>query len=148
MADRKYAYGAAEAGFTLFEVVVAIALLGLILAASLGLFGIGLRSIRYSKEYTRAALLAKQKLQSASLSALEPGTRVEGSEGALRWSTESVPEESNASELPARLVEHRVRVFWQGAKAKEKCAQMTTPPAAGDSDKLAADGASPPGLRR
>jgi general secretion pathway protein I len=114
-----------EAGFTLFEVVVAIALLGLILATSFGLLGMGLRSMRAAREYTRAVLLARYKLQEISLR--PPGLALadDGFEGDFRWSTEVIPQESGTEDGPAQLFRLRVRVSW-AAKAKEKIVEMVS----------------------
>jgi len=114
-----------EGGFTLFEVVVAVALLGMILAAAFGLMGAGLGALRTSREYTRAVLLAKQKLYEISLAKPEAGMQDQGSEGTLRWSTEVVPEERSGGELPAELLRLRVRISWPG-RSKEKFVEMVT----------------------
>ncbi len=125
-----------EGGFTLFEVVVSIALLGLILTASLGLLGVGLRSMWASREYTRAVLLARQKLQEILIRA--PGDRFadQGSDGPYLWSAEIMPEEHGGEELPGQLLRLRVRVSWAG-RAKEKIVEMVTLAASVDEEKLA-----------
>lgn len=125
-----------EGGFTLFEVVVAIALLGLILAASFGLLGVGLRSMWASREYTWAVLLARQKLQEISLRTPEDGFADQGSDRAYLWSAEIMPEEHGGEELPAQLFQLRVRVSWAG-RAKEKSVEMVTLAASFDEEKLA-----------
>ncbi len=126
-----------EDGFTLFEVVVAIALLGMILAAAFGLVGAGLGALHTSREYTRAVLLAKQKLYEISLA--HPGTMIQdqGVEGTMRWSTEVVPEERSPGNLPAEIFQLRVRISWPG-RSKEKFLEMVTLATRVDEAKLAA----------
>ncbi len=124
MDHRKFRYAATEDGFTLLEVVVSVALLGLILGASFGLLGIGLGSLRTAQEYTRAVLLARQKLHQGSLVNLRPGSVDQGADGGYRWDLEVVPEEGG-DELLARLFQLRVRVSWMSG-AKERNLEMVT----------------------
>ena len=65
-----------EKGFTLLEIVVAMAILGIGLVIIIELFGGGLRLGRASQEYTRAAGYAKLKLEEIALSStLEEGVQ-------------------------------------------------------------------------
>jgi len=57
----------AERGFTLIEIVVAIAILGIGLVVIIELFGGGLRLERTSEEYTKAAEFARMKMEDVSL---------------------------------------------------------------------------------
>lgn len=124
-----------EGGFTLFEVVVAVALLGMILAAAFGLVGAGLGALRASRENTRAVLLAKQKLYETSLAKLEATIQDQGSDGALHWRTEVVPEEPGAGDLPAELLRLRVRISWAG-RSNDKIVEMVTLAARVDEARL------------
>ena len=114
-----------EGGFTLLEVVVAIALVGLGLAAGLELLGVGLRSVKASGDYTQAVLLARQKLGELSSHVLTP--RVEdGNFGeAYRWTTEVAPEGQDVESLPVRLFRLRVKVSWAG-KGGDKGVELVT----------------------
>jgi len=135
MAKRSLQMVSKQDGFTLFEVVVAVALLGMILAAAFGLVGAGLGALRTSREYTRAVLLAKQKLFESSLAQPEAGIQDQGSEGTLRWSTEVVSEDGRGGELPAELLRLRVKVSWAG-RSKEKVVEMLSLAARIDDGKL------------
>jgi len=119
----------------LFEVVVAVALLGMILAAAFGLVGAGLGALRTSREYTRAVLLAKRKLYESFLAKPQAGIHDQGSEENLRWSTEVVSEDGHGGELPAELLRLRVRVSWAG-RSKEKVVEMVSLAARIDDAKL------------
>jgi general secretion pathway protein I len=55
--------GRGQGGFTLVEVVVAMAILGISLVVVIELFSGGLRLGRASEEYTVAAQLARQKIE-------------------------------------------------------------------------------------
>ncbi|HSB73893.1 MAG TPA: prepilin-type N-terminal cleavage/methylation domain-containing protein [Candidatus Methylomirabilis sp.] len=115
----------AEGGFTLLEVVVAIALVGLGLAAALELLAVGLRSAKTSGDYTEAVLLAKRKL--GELIVQVPTARVvDGTVGeAYRWTGEVAPERQDTESLPVRLFKFRVRVSWAG-KGGEKGVELVT----------------------
>ncbi len=63
-----------EQGFTLIEVVVAVAILGIALTVIIELFAGGLRLARASKEYTKAVNYANAKMEEiASQQTLEEG---------------------------------------------------------------------------
>jgi prepilin-type N-terminal cleavage/methylation domain-containing protein len=124
-------------GFTLIEVVVAVALLGLILAASFGLLGIGLGSLGASREYTKAVILARQKLQQAALTNLKPGTADQGAEGGYRWNVDITPEENSKGNLPAQIFRLRAKISWTSG-AKERGIEMITLSSSVDDSKLPA----------
>jgi len=101
-------------GFTLLEVAVAIALLGIALVVAVELLGVGLRSASASGDYTRAVLLAKQKVEEIPLQDFVPQV-IEGTlTGGYRWSAEIVPHGESKPGLPARLFRLRVKVSWIG----------------------------------
>lgn len=135
MSDRNRHQRGIDGGFTLLEVVVAMALLGLVLTAAFGLLGGGLRSLKVSREYTRGVLMARQKLAEILLDDLAPGVVDGGSTGGYRWSAEVVPEGPDDAELPARLFKLRVRVSWPG-RAQEKSVELVTLSAAVDEGRL------------
>ena len=56
----------AERGFTLIEIVVAIAILGIGLVVIIELFGGGLRLERTSEEYTKAVGYTSMKMEEIS----------------------------------------------------------------------------------
>jgi general secretion pathway protein I len=76
-------------GFTLIEVVVAMAILGIGLVVIIELFGGGLRLGRTSEEYTRAVGYARMKLEEVSLSpSLEEGVQEGEFDRDFRWQME------------------------------------------------------------
>jgi general secretion pathway protein I len=75
---------AAEAGFSLLEVLVALLILATAVVAALQLFGGGLRLVRAAGDHTEAALLASAMLAELAPGRLEEGAE-EGQAGAYRW---------------------------------------------------------------
>ena len=57
----------AEKGFTLLEIMVALAILGIALTVILQQFSAGLRSVRISREYTAAVIHAREKMEECCL---------------------------------------------------------------------------------
>lgn len=123
------------AGFTLFEVVVAVAVFGLVLATALGLLGAGLRSVKASEDYTEAVLLARRMLDELVVHELRPGIVDGSSDGRFRWSAEVIPEDTDAEVQPARLFTVRVTVFWT-ERHGEKQLELVTLVAAIEEEKL------------
>jgi len=71
-----------DAGFTLIEVIVALAILATAVVASIQGFAGGLRLLKLSGDHQQAILLADQKIREATI--LEEG-REEGTEGIFTW---------------------------------------------------------------
>ena len=141
-------------GFTLLEVVVAIGLLGILMAAAVELLAVGVRSAKASGDYTQAVMLGKQKLDEIALQPLLPGTSDGAVDGGYRWSAEIVPERQDAEVLPAKLFRLRVRVSWRG-RLDDKAVELVTLRTAMVEEKAelapqpsGAQGASPRGSRR
>lgn len=109
----QYPKSTRASGFTLLEVVVAVALLGIILAAGMELLAIGLRSAETSGDYSQAVILARQKIEGLSLQEPKPQV-LDGTLGGYRWSAEVAPEAQGAEGLPAQLFRVRVKVSWAG----------------------------------
>jgi prepilin-type N-terminal cleavage/methylation domain-containing protein len=114
-------------GFTLLEVLVAMAILGLALVAMLQLSAQGLRLLRLSEDYQGAVRLADHLAR-----VVEPdGERVEtGQQGPLRWerriSVVSVPEALTSAAGPRpRLYAVSVAVRW-GAKRTLELTSLRT----------------------
>ncbi len=75
-----------DKGFTLIEVVVATAILGIALTVIIELFAGGLRLARVSKEYTKAVNYANTKMEEvASQQTLEEGTTEGEFDETYRW---------------------------------------------------------------
>ncbi len=109
----------AERGFTLLEVIVALAILGVAFTLAMEVLATGVRSAKASGDYTQAVLLARQKMAeiaaTRNLEALADG----GEYGAgFRWASEiqPLPQEED---LPAQLYQVRVRVTWLGRRGEK-----------------------------
>ena len=101
-------------GFTLLEVLVALAILGVAVVASIQGFAQGLRLLKLAGDHQDAMLLADQKLREVT----EPVEgREEGTEARFQWvrtvTTVPMPEvENNARATRWRAFEVDVRVRW------------------------------------
>jgi len=93
-------------GFTLIEVMVALAILGLSLVTIIQLFGQGLRLLRVAGEHQRAVVLADRKVREMPDTPLEEGV-VTGEEEGYRWERRVTalppPEEEKDTSQPTRV---------------------------------------------
>lgn len=116
----------AQAGFTLLEVMAAVAILGIGIVMVIQLFSGGLGLAKSSDDYTRRVLLAKEKmdetLSSGNLAERETsGVTVDG----LAWSVRVSPfEMKNAEETEAKV--YRVFVSAEGQGTRKKTYTLTT----------------------
>jgi len=110
-----------EAGFTLLEVIIALAILGVAFALAMELLANGVRSAKASEDYTQAVLLARQKLaEIAATPSLEASADAGEFGGGFRWSSEVQPLPQEQQEgLPAGLYQVRVRVAWTGRRGEK-----------------------------
>jgi type II secretion system protein I len=92
---------AREAGFTLLETLVALAILGVVLATVFDIFGQGLRAAHRNEDRLLLALVA-QNLMARSRLDYRPGDgELRGDiDGGLRWTITSEPYEPPANLLP------------------------------------------------
>ena len=134
------------AGFTLLEVMIALAILGMTFAFAMELLATGVRSAKTSEDYVQAALLARQKVAQVAV-LRSTGGEADGGEfgGGFRWVSEvhPLPQEE---ELPARLYQVRVRVTWPGRRG-EKLLDLYTMRMAVDEAKLGQTQAVQPAAR-
>jgi prepilin-type N-terminal cleavage/methylation domain-containing protein len=93
-----------DAGFTLLEVIVALAILGTAVVASIQGFAAGLRLLKLAGDHQHAILLADQKMR--EVTKLEEG-REDGTDGPFTWerTTQLVPapELATTSAVPPGL---------------------------------------------
>lgn len=107
-------------GFTLLEVLVALAILGLAVVTILQLFSQGLRLLKLSGDHQRAVLLADQKARE-----VEPTAEgiESGQDGEFAWERRveayPVPVELIVPGAPVRLLQVSVLVRWSGNRAVE-----------------------------
>jgi general secretion pathway protein I len=107
-------------GFTLMEVVVSMAILGIALTLILELFSGGLRSAKISEEYTKATWYGKAKMEEIlTVQDLSEGVTEGSFDSQYAWRSEvkkanpklSVEEDGQTS-LPIDLYQIIVRVTW------------------------------------
>lgn len=105
-----------EHGFTLLEVLVALAILSLAVVVMLQLFAQGLRLLKVAGDYQQAVLLADQKAR--EVQSVQEGLET-GQEGEFHWERRAtvvpVSEELTlSSPTPVRLFRVSVEVRWSG----------------------------------
>ena len=96
-----------EAGFTLIEALVALAVLGVVLAAVLRAYGAGFRSAERAETRTQALLIAESRLAEAAASLREPG-EASGAQGPYAWRIVAAPFPLDGVEKPLLRLEARV----------------------------------------
>ncbi|MCX5913141.1 MAG: type II secretion system protein [Deltaproteobacteria bacterium] len=124
--------GRGRGGFTLVEVVVAMAILGISLVLVIELFSGGLRLGRASEEYTVAAQLARQKIEEIALyKKVEEGIEEGEFDSTYRWQVEVKKIDllllANETDYkpPADLYQIQVRIIWKSG-SKERTTRIET----------------------
>lgn len=115
------------AGFTLLEVLVALAILGLAVVASIQGFAQGLRLLRVAAEHQEATLLADRKLREVVAPAAGHDS---GIEGRFTWerttAAVALPDGEATGAWPLYAV--TVRVAWGATRAVELATLRLAPP--------------------
>jgi general secretion pathway protein I len=121
-----------QGGFTLVEVVVAMAILGISLVLVIELFSGGLRLGRASEEYTVAAQLARQKIEEIALyKQVKEGIEEGEFDSTYRWQVEVKKIDllplANETDYkpPADLYQIQVRIIWKSG-SKERTTRVET----------------------
>jgi prepilin-type N-terminal cleavage/methylation domain-containing protein len=121
-----------QRGFTLIEIVVALAILGVGLVVIIELFAGGLRLGRASEEYSKAVSLARMKLEEISLNPiLQEGNETGEFDKDFRWQVavtrmEILPVERPPEFQPlVELYRVKVDVLWKSG-SKERNAGIET----------------------
>jgi general secretion pathway protein I len=125
--------GCGKRGFTLVEIVVAMAVLGISLVLVIELFAGGLRLGRASEEYTQAGHLARQKVEEIFLNrGIEEGTEEGEFEGTTyRWEVEVKKVDLLPAAMetdyrpPMELYQIRVRIIWNSG-SRERSTRIET----------------------
>jgi general secretion pathway protein I len=117
-------------GFTLIEVVVAMAILSIGLVVIIELFGGGLRLGKVSEEYTKAAGYARIKLEEVTLAkTLVEGVEEGDFDGAYHWLVEVKrvdllpPGKETTYRPPVALFRVRIDVLWKSG-TKDRVASL------------------------
>ena len=117
----------AEAGFTLMEVLVALAILGVTMVALYGAIGDAAKRLSDAQAESIATGVARSKLDEVGHTIPAIVGDVTGKEGAFAWSISiavtGTPEERVA--WPAVLADVQVRVTWGEGDAKRSLAVRT-----------------------
>jgi len=121
-----------KSGFTLIEVVVAMAILGISLILVIELFSGGLRLGRASEEYTQASHYAQMKLEEIAMTRqMEEGSEEGEFDSTYRWQVETKKVEilplEGATDYtpPADLFQVQVRIIWKSGR-QEKTTTIET----------------------
>ncbi len=124
--------GFSTTGFTLIEVVVAMAILGVALTVIIELFSGGLRLGRTSVEYTRAVNYARMKMEEIAVKPLTDEGNEEGKfDETYRWQVavkrvDLLPEEKGAAlKPPVQLFQIKINVLWKSG-IKERSTALET----------------------
>jgi general secretion pathway protein I len=124
--------GFSTTGFTLIEVVVAMAILGVALTVIIELFSGGLRLGRTSVEYTRAVNYARMKMEEIAVKPLTDEGNEEGKfDETYRWQVavkrvDLLPEENGAAlKPPVQLFQVKINVLWKSG-IKERSTALET----------------------
>ena len=118
-------------GFTLIEVVVALAILGVGLTVIIELFSGGLRLARASMEYTKAVNYARTKMEEIAVkSAVQEGTgEGESDDKSFRWQVVMKKvdllsiDKSMDYKPPIELYQVKIDVFWKSG-SKERSTSL------------------------
>ena len=117
-------------GFTLLEIVVALAILGVGLIVIIELFSGGLRLGRTSEEYTKAISYGRMKMEEISVAdQMEEGTEEGEFDKDYRWQVETMkvdilPLEKNTEfKPPVELYQIKVTILWQSG-SKERSTRI------------------------
>lgn len=114
------------AGFTLIEVIVAIAILAISLVMIMQLFSAGLKVSRSSCDYTRAVVHAKDKMEELSIKPVQGSGKFEDG---FEWETEvrSYGEHNEKlEELGVNLLEVKVKISWDSTSRQQESIEMVS----------------------
>ena len=119
-----------EEGFTLMEVVIALAILGTGVMVIIELFSGGLRLGRTSEEYTKAMHYGRMKMEEiSSKQNIEEGTEEGKFDNTFRWQVGvkkvEILQVSKGTDFkpPAELFQVKVNIFWTSG-SKERSASL------------------------
>ncbi len=115
-----------RAGFTLIEVIVAIAILAISLVMIMQLFSGGLRASRASCDYTRAILHAKDKMEELHIKPVQGSGEFEDG---FKWESEVYPFEEYEEKLEnidVNLLKVKVKVIWSNIANQQKSVELVS----------------------
>lgn len=119
-------------GFTLIEVVVAMAILAVAITAIIELFSGSLRLVRTSGEYTKAVNYARVKMEEMTVKpTMKEGMETGEFDGAYRWQVDVKRVDILPARIetdfrpPAELFQVKVQVLWNSG-TKERSTVLET----------------------
>ncbi len=110
------------AGFTLMEVIVSIAIIGISFVLVMQLFSGGLKASRRSCDYTRAVVHAKYKIEEVSLVPVQDSGEFEDG---FKWESEIEPY-GELEESPFDLLKIKIRVFWDDTGSRQNSVELVS----------------------
>lgn len=123
-------FSVSNKGFTLLEILVAIAILAISLTVILQLFSGGLRSVRVSDRHTQGVFHAREKMEEILIeNRLEEGNREGEFDDDYTWSARivrMVPPKEEEKKLPFDVYEITVKVIWHERKGETYFEIQTT----------------------
>lgn len=116
-----------RSGFTLLEVMVALAILGMGIVMVIQLFSGGLGLVKTSDDYTRKVLLAREKMADTLLmEKLKEGLTMGVTDDGFSWAVEISPYDLEKNDGWANARVFRVVVRAEGPGAAKKSFTVTT----------------------
>lgn len=119
-------------GFTLIEVVVAMAILGVGIAVIIELFSGGLRLVRTSGEYTQAVNYGRVKMEEMTVKpSLNEGTEEGEFDGTYRWQVDVKRMDLLPAKIetdfkpPVELYQVKIHVLWKSG-LRERSTMLET----------------------
>ena len=109
-------------GFTLIEVIAAMAIVAISLTMVMQLFSGGLRNSRASCDYTRAVVHAKDKMEEITVS---PGQESGVFEDGFKWESYIEPQEE-LEEISYKLLKIKIKVLWGDRADNQKYVELET----------------------
>lgn len=114
-------------GFTLLEVIIAVAIMGISMVLIMQLFSGGLRLGKTSGDYTAAVIHAREKMEEMLIS---PEAGAGEFDNKYKWQSE-VSSYSTAEKKDSKLIRISVKVSWQENKALELVTLKAAPEESG-----------------
>ncbi|MBI4683142.1 MAG: prepilin-type N-terminal cleavage/methylation domain-containing protein [Nitrospirae bacterium] len=105
-----------SSGFTLIEIIVAMAILGISLVLVMQLFSAGLKSAKATCDYTIAIVHAKDKMEELSESLVSDSGAFEDG---FRWETD-IQDYKEIEESGYKLKKLKVNILWPEAHKGQK----------------------------
>jgi general secretion pathway protein I len=109
-------------GFTLIEVIIAIAILGISLVLIMQLFAGGLRAARTSCDYSRAVIHARDKM---SEKAEDPVPDSGVFDDGFKWETE-IESYGEVQDDPYKLIKIKITIMWPDAMKNSKTFELVS----------------------